>query len=75
MIQPTKDEIRGWLSEARNELRSERFRRRLLEHELCSAKRALGNAVLKGQINVPIEKLGELVLKLQKESETEEADM
>jgi hypothetical protein len=64
MIQPTKDEIRGWLSETRSELKAERARRRVAEYRLSVATRKLGELVLEGKIAIPPEKLGEIVLQM-----------
>jgi hypothetical protein len=65
MIQPLKADLRRWLSEARQELRSERDRRRSAEFKLKEASAYLGRLALADKIDVPAEKLGELVLKLE----------
>lgn len=64
MIQPTKDELRGWLAEARTELKDERTLRRRVEYRLKFATEKLGQLVLEGKISVPTRKLGELVVNL-----------
>jgi hypothetical protein len=64
MIQPTKDELREWLSEARADLIVEDDRRRLAEYKLSVATRKLGELVLEGKIAIPAEKLGEIVLRM-----------
>jgi hypothetical protein len=69
MIQPTKDQIRSWLRETRHELKEELTRRRIAEHKLAIATRKLGALVLEGKINVPIERLGELVIQTANEEE------
>jgi hypothetical protein len=69
MIQPTKDEIRQWLREARDECKDERRRRERAELHLNVAKRTLGQLVLAGKIEVPSQKLGELVIRLAMEEE------
>jgi hypothetical protein len=71
MIQPTKDEIRSWLAEARSDLKDERRRRRAAEYKLGLATRTLGTLVLEGKVAVPLEKLGEMVLDLAREHEAE----
>lgn len=70
MIQPTKDQFRTWLSEARNELKRERLSRRVAEWQLGIATRKLGALVLEGKITVPAERLGELVLQIEAEGGT-----
>lgn len=67
MIQPTKDEIRGWLAETQAELKAERNRRWVAEYKLQCATEKLGELVLEGKITVPVEKLGELVLEIERE--------
>ena len=64
MIQPTKDQIRHWLWEARRDLKAEKAERRLIEGQLNIAKRKLGALVLEGKIAIPVERLGELALEL-----------
>ena len=71
MIQPTKDTIRGWLSEARTELKTERLRNRILNYKLEAATRKLGELVLEGKIAIPVEKLGEIVLETAIEEQRE----
>lgn len=71
MIQPTKDEIRSWLAEARSDLKDERRRRRTAEYKLGVATRTLGTLALEGKIAVSLEKLGEMVLALAMEHETQ----
>lgn len=71
MIQPTKDEIRHWLADAQSDLKQERARRRLAEYKLRAATRTLGTLALEGKVPVPLEKLGELVLEMVIEQETE----
>jgi hypothetical protein len=46
MIQPTKDELRLWLSESRQEARDERQLRKAAEYKLNIAIRKLGEAVI-----------------------------
>jgi len=69
MIQPTKDEYRGWLTDARTELRTERRRREVAEYRLGVAVRKLGSLVLEGKIEVSSEKLGEVVLRMAMDEE------
>lgn len=72
MIQPTKDEYRGWLKEARDELRTERRRRERAEYRLGIATRKLGRLVVEGKIDVPADKLGEVVLRMAMDEEVEQ---
>jgi hypothetical protein len=69
MVQPTKNEIRSWLAEARNDLKDESRRRRVAEYKLGLATRTLGTLVLEGKVAVPLERLGEIVLELAEERE------
>jgi hypothetical protein len=71
MLQPTKDQYRAWLSEARSGLKEERSRRRLAEHQLGVATRTIGELVLQGKIFIPAERLGELALQIAVEKEVE----
>jgi hypothetical protein len=71
MIQPTKDQIRHWLSEARSDLKEERSRRRRAEYQLSVANRVVGQFVLEGKITIPMERLGELALQIAVEEEAE----
>ncbi|WP_315805072.1 hypothetical protein [Bradyrhizobium sp. SZCCHNS3002] len=71
MIQPTKDELRQWLREAREQARVEKKLRNRAEYELGIAKRKLGGLVLEGKIAVPAELLGQIVIRM---SEAEEID-
>lgn len=71
MIQPTKDQIRHWLSEARSDLKEEESRRRLAEYRLDVAIRKLGALVLEGKIAVPTERLGEIALQIAIDEEVE----
>jgi hypothetical protein len=71
MIQPTKDEIRGWLREAREELKSERDLRRYAEDRLSAATYKLGQLVLEGKLEISVEKLGELAVNLALEERAE----
>ncbi len=75
MIQPTKDQIRHWLSEARSDLKDERTRRRQAEYQLSIATRKLGSLVLEGKIAIPAELLGRIVLQMtiDEAAETEDA--
>ncbi|MBR0722059.1 hypothetical protein JQ612_07830 [Bradyrhizobium manausense] len=74
MIQPTKDELRQWLHEAREEADTERGRRVQAEHELKLARRKLGRLVLEGKIAIPAEQLGEIVLRMAEADEIEAED-
>jgi hypothetical protein len=71
MIQPTKDEIRGWLADARRDLKQERQLRRSAEYKLDVAIRKLGSLVLEGKIEIPTERLGEIVLQIAMDDEIE----
>lgn len=71
MIQPTKNELREWLSEAQEKAKTERARRIHAEYELDVAKRKLGRLVLEGKISIPAEKLGEIVLRMAEAEEVE----
>ena len=71
MLQPTKDQYREWLSEARSELKEERTRRRFAERKLNTATRMLGNFVLEGKITIPTERLGEVASQIAAEEEAE----
>jgi hypothetical protein len=71
MIQPTKDEIRGWLSEAREELKTERSLRHYAEKRLNAATYKLGLLVLEGKLEIPVEKLGALAVDLAVEERDE----
>lgn len=71
MIQPTKDEIRGWLQEAREELKTERSLHRYAEDRLSAATYKLGQLVLEGKLEIPVEKLGELAVNLAIEERAE----
>ena len=71
MIQPTKDEIRSWLAEARAEAKEERTRRQVAEFKLRTATKKLGELVLEGKIAIPIERLGELAIQLAIDDECE----
>lgn len=72
MIQPTKDEIREWLAEARTNLRDEKTRRRRAEYRLGVATRTLGKLALEGKIPLPsVQAVGELVLQVAMEEEAE----
>ena len=71
MIQPTKDHIRHLLREAHSDLKEERSRRRLAEHQLGVATRAIGELVLQGKISIPAERLGKLALQIAAEREVE----
>jgi hypothetical protein len=71
MIQPTKDEIRQWLYEARRDASLQRSLREIAEYKLELAKRKLGMLVLQGKIEIPVEKLGEMVLELPEPAEVE----
>src|SRR5258707_10295023 len=64
MIQPTKDELRQWLHEARAEAKEERTRRQQAEYQLGVATQVLGELVLQGKIAIPVQKLGELALQI-----------
>jgi hypothetical protein len=68
MIQPTKDEIRAWLREARAELRKERGRRETAEARLAVARQLLGELVLREKIAIPVERLGDLALGIAMEA-------
>lgn len=70
MIQPTKNELREWLSEAQEKAKTEYARRIHAEYELDVAKRKLGRLVLEGKIAIPTE-LGEMVLRTAKAEEIE----
>ncbi len=70
MIQPTKDELRQWLSNARAEAREERAARRVAESELRTARQLLGALVLDGRIAIPAEKLGEFVIRMAADDPT-----
>jgi hypothetical protein len=50
MIQPTKDELREWLSETGKKLRDERHLRTLAEYRLRIATQKLGEMVLNSAI-------------------------
>lgn len=69
MIQPTKNELRQWLGEARDKAKVEQGRRFRAEYELEIAKRKLGRLVLEGKIAVPAEKLGEIVIRMAEAEE------
>ena len=69
MLQPTKDEIRQWLSEARTQLKHERSQRRLAEYRLGVATRKLGQLVLEGKIAISADTLGELVIRIASDEE------
>src|SRR6202163_1117414 len=71
MIQPTKDDIGGWLREAREELKTERVLRRCAEDRLSAATYKLGQLILEGKLEIPIERLGELAVNLAVEERTE----
>ena len=71
MVQPTKDELRQWLSEARDHAKRERKLRNVAEHKLEAATRLLGTLTLEGKLTVPVERLGELVLRIAMEEEAE----
>ncbi|RTL74114.1 MAG: hypothetical protein EKK36_11450 [Bradyrhizobiaceae bacterium] len=71
MIQPTKDELRNWLSEARDNAKHHRRLRRIAEYKLQIATRTLGELVMAGKIPLPAEKLGELVLQMAEEEQLE----
>ena len=77
MIQPTKDQIRHWLADARTDLKAERLQNRILGYKLDAATRKLGELVLQGKIAIPVEKLGKLALEAaieeQRELEAEDA--
>jgi hypothetical protein len=62
MIQPRKDEYRGWLHQTQRDLKDETRRRSVAEYKLSAAMRVLGALVLDGTITVSLEKLGELAL-------------
>ncbi|WP_298256908.1 hypothetical protein [Bradyrhizobium sp.] len=72
MLQPTKDQYRHWLSEAQSDLKQEKSRRRIAEHNLGIASRFIGSLVLQGKIPVPADRLGELVLQIASEREAED---
>lgn len=69
MIQPTKDELRTWLSEARQEAKKERNLRHVAEYNLNLARRKLGTLVLEGKIAIPTERLGEMVIRMAAQEE------
>ncbi|MBR0773876.1 hypothetical protein JQ625_03445 [Bradyrhizobium diazoefficiens] len=71
MIQPTKDELRGWLREARADATEQRRLRKHAEYKLGLATRALGSLVLEGKIEIPLEKLGQIVLEMRQDEEIE----
>jgi hypothetical protein len=73
MIQPTKSEIRGWLAEARQELKEERNLRRMAEYKLRVATEKLGQMVVDGAIAIPVGRLGELVIRMEMEAAAERA--
>jgi hypothetical protein len=68
MIQPTKDQFRYWLSEAREELKEERRARQVTEYKLRIATQKFGELVLEGKLAIPTERLGELVLRIAMEN-------
>jgi len=74
MIQPTKDDIRRWLSEARTELKQERLQRQIAEYRLGVATRKLGELVLEGKIAVPVQTLGEMVLQIAIEDDADRSE-
>ena len=71
MLQPTKDQYRWWLADARKELKEEKAQRRLAEYKLDVAVRKLGSLVLEGKIAISVERLGEIVLQMAQEEEVE----
>jgi hypothetical protein len=73
MVQPTKGEIRGWLADARQELKEERKLRRIAEHKLRVATEKLGQLVIDGAITIPAARLGELVIRMEMEAAAERA--
>ena len=73
MVQPTKSEIRGWLADARQELKEERKLRRIAEHKLRVATEKLGQLVIDGAITIPAARLGELVIRMEMEAAAERA--
>ncbi len=73
MIQPTKDELRQWLSEARADAKQQRMLRRNAECQLGVATRKLGQLVLEGKITLPVEKIGQLVVDAAMDEEAAQA--
>ncbi|MGJ5208164.1 hypothetical protein [Bradyrhizobium sp. HKCCYLR20261] len=71
MIQPTKNELRQWLREARELTRLEQKLRNRAEYELGIAKRKLGSLVLEGKIELPAELLGQIVIQMTEVEEIE----
>ena len=71
MIQPTKDEYRGWLREERQENKALRQRCGFLERRLAFATQTLGELVQNGKIVIPTQKLGELALQMAIDAERE----
>ena len=69
MIQPTKDEIRVWLSVTRKKLKEEVTRRQIAEQKLRVAIRKLGTLVIEGKIDISAERLGELVIQTASEED------